>query len=77
MSRRRQATLSRMESCWAYEAKRNLALGCRVHSQQGNATETSRVLQWRGGMLMSRSRISPRTTASRCSQMASMCQPWM
>src|SRR5690606_26810686 len=30
---------------------------------------------WRGGMLIIRLSISPRLTASKCSQMASMCQP--
>src|ERR1017187_9901182 len=38
-------------------------------------TLTMVLLVWRGGMVIRRLRISPRVTASRCSQTASMCHP--
>src|SRR5262249_60463370 len=42
---------------------------------RGYKTETGRLFSGRGGTLMSRFRIWLRDTASRCSMIASMCQP--
>ena len=41
----------------------------------GQNTETHSDFMWRGGTLISRSRMRPSVTASRWSQMALMCQP--
>ena len=44
------------------------------HSHAGHITDTIVDFECRGGMLMSRRWMSPALTASRCSQIASMCQ---
>ena len=46
-----------------------------AHVQAGNAQEVMDDLPMRGGMLMMRRRMSPSTTACKCSAIASMGQP--
>jgi hypothetical protein len=51
-----------------------LVSGLVSHSQVGHSTAISEDFMCRGGTLMINSRMWPRETASRCSQIASMCQ---
>src|SRR5271154_3308107 len=54
-----------------------LSCGSVAQIQAGNITETRVDFACLGGMLIRRALISRRLTASRCSQIASMCQPGM
>ena len=57
-----------------YEAHRNFSSGCANHSHIGQMTDTIVDFECRGGMLIISLRMSPCVTASRCSQIVSMCQ---
>src|ERR1051326_9228243 len=49
--------------------------GLRVHSHAGQATDVTELLLEPGGTQIASRRISPDDTASKCSQIASICQP--
>ena len=71
---RRHLSESRVERVCAYEEKSQRVSGRVSHSQHGQNTETASDFMCRGGILMIRRCSSPRVIASRCSQIASMCQ---
>jgi hypothetical protein len=71
---RRALRLSRMLRLPLYDAHRYFCSGWASHSHIGNITETMVDFECRGGMLMSSLRSSPALIASKCSQIASMCQ---
>src|SRR5262245_21128963 len=48
--------------------------GLLIHSQQGHITDTRIDFMYRGGTLMTSRCVVPAVTASRCSQIRSICQ---
>jgi hypothetical protein len=72
--RRLHFTESLTESDDAYDANKNRFCGWMVQVHAGKATATEIDFMCLGGMLMINLRMSPSTTACKCSLIASMCQ---
>ena len=72
--RRRHFNESRTESEPEYDANSQRQAGLVIHTHTGHMTATCIDFMCRGGILISRLRISPRVMAIRCSEITSKCQ---